>query len=188
LTQSDDDLFREINRLAKAMPSDEDLHHQLLSLGEPENIQAAQDRHVATAGTSAVEAALRRAIAQHYPDKTQADLDAMFSRRPLATFNGLIESALALGIVSDDQTRELHRLRKVRNAFAHAMNAVSFEDEAVAALVKRLWHYPVTNWAAYFAPAFPPRNQFAIICETFCANLLRYRAGDAPIARPAGQT
>ncbi|WP_421933032.1 hypothetical protein [Phenylobacterium sp.] len=184
MTESDDDLFREINRLAHELPADGALHHQILSLGDLENSSAALDLRVATAGASAVEAGLRRAISQHYhADLSRAELDAMFTRGPLASFNGLIAKALALGIVSVDHARELHRLRRVRNAFAHAMNAVTFEDAPVTALMRRLWHYPVTNWAAHFTPVFSSRSQFAIICETFCSSFLRYRVGDVPLTR-----
>lgn len=55
---------------------------------------------------------------------------------PLGTLSSRAAAAYALGLLTEREFSELEQLRKVRNAFAHSVNA-SFDDEAI---VKRCAH------------------------------------------------
>lgn len=50
---------------------------------------------------------------------------------PLATFSAKIDLAKSMGIIDSALWSELHRLRKLRNKFAHAHKVLSFEDQVV---------------------------------------------------------
>jgi mannitol operon repressor len=56
---------------------------------------------------------------------------------PLGTFSSRILSALALGIISTREYDELELLRKIRNLFAHSIEA-SFRDQAITSRCKAL--------------------------------------------------
>lgn len=56
---------------------------------------------------------------------------------PLGTFAARIAAAAALGLISADESRECDLLRRIRNEFAHKVNA-SFDDERVMAITQEL--------------------------------------------------
>ena len=58
---------------------------------------------------------------------------------PLGTLSARALAAVSLGLISEDEYADLDLLRKVRNEFAHNVH-VSFEDQRVRDLCKRLMH------------------------------------------------
>lgn len=60
-------------------------------------------------------------------------LDRLFEggNAPFGTFSARIAGAHALGLVDDEGFRHLEMIRKIRNHFAHELNA-SFEDPKIA--------------------------------------------------------
>jgi DNA-binding MltR family transcriptional regulator len=50
---------------------------------------------------------------------------------PLSSFAAKIEMALTLGVISEDFYYQLHALRKVRNAFAHQIEALTFDHPEI---------------------------------------------------------
>jgi DNA-binding MltR family transcriptional regulator len=46
---------------------------------------------------------------------------------PLGTFSACINTAYCLGLLSGDEWRDLHLIRKIRNDFAHELTGMSFE-------------------------------------------------------------
>src|SRR6266446_1480816 len=46
---------------------------------------------------------------------------------PLATFSGKIEVGFAMGIYGPRARRDRHRIRKIRNRFAHELNPITFD-------------------------------------------------------------
>ncbi|MGM4892315.1 MltR family transcriptional regulator [Tardiphaga sp. 839_C3_N1_4] len=52
---------------------------------------------------------------------------------PLGTFSARIKMAFSLGLITASQHADLDRLRKIRNAFAHSWEPLSFADQTVAA-------------------------------------------------------
>jgi DNA-binding MltR family transcriptional regulator len=57
---------------------------------------------------------------------------------PLGTFSARIKMAYSLGLVTKRQYADLDRLRRIRNAFAHNWEPMSFNDERVAAHIRAL--------------------------------------------------
>jgi len=50
---------------------------------------------------------------------------------PLATFNARIETGFAIGLISEQERRNLQLIRKIRNRFAHMPLEVSFETPEI---------------------------------------------------------
>jgi DNA-binding MltR family transcriptional regulator len=59
-----------------------------------------------------------------------------------------IDVCYGLGLISEKERRDLHLIRKIRNAFAHSRKAVSFEDPGVRdrcrtlTLANEFWNRP----------------------------------------------
>lgn len=64
---------------------------------------------------------------------------------PLGTFSARIKAASALGLIISRQQENLDRLRKIRNAFAHSWEPVSFADQSVAAHITALYFVPLVD-------------------------------------------
>ena len=62
---------------------------------------------------------------------------------PLGTLGSRIKAAFALGLVTEDQYKDLEILRKVRNQFAHDWEGVSLARNDISALVGQLSGYTV---------------------------------------------
>jgi hypothetical protein len=58
------------------------------------------------------------------------------------------KSAHAMGIIGNELKSQLDRFRSIRNAFAHAMLSVSFDDELIAAECRSPPHSQFTSNAA----------------------------------------
>lgn len=178
--RSDEELFERLAALTRDLPPDTELHRMLLNLDDPAHDEPSKDRYVALVSAGVVEEGLKVAIARHLGLQVT---DVVFEKKTLANFDQRIRKARALGLVTAEEETELNRLRRIRNAFAHAVSTVSFGTPEIAELTKRLYHHPVSDWSGYFAPAFAPRHQFAIVCGEFYANFIR----EQPVA-PRGKT
>ena len=150
---------QEFERLKNALPAGTEMARLLKSLDNPAPDEASQDRYVALVAGNAVQGALKVALG------LEAD-----TKRP---FDNLIKLAEQSGLVTAKQAVELHRIRDIRNLFAHALEPISFRNAAVSAVTKAFWDHPVTSWSGYFAPAFPDRVKFTIVCGEFFEHLLR---------------
>ncbi|AIK68518.1 putative transcriptional regulator [Mesorhizobium phage vB_MloP_Lo5R7ANS] len=73
------------------------------------------------------------------PGLTKDSYKRLFSGfGPLATFSSRIHIAEALGLIEKPLAKELHKLRAIRNLFAHSSRSLHFEDEEVAELLAKL--------------------------------------------------
>lgn len=79
---------------------------------------------------------------------------------PLGTFAARIAAACALGLISADETRECDLLRKVRNEFAHKIDA-SFDDERITALTREL-KYSARDYGDVVVGSFGKFNTAAV--------------------------
>lgn len=59
---------------------------------------------------------------------------------PLGTFSSRINAAAALGLISDEEYRNCHIVRKIRNEFAHKVTT-DFEDDNIKAMCMNLTGY-----------------------------------------------
>lgn len=65
------------------------------------------------------------------PDKVD-ELLYQDGRGPLGTFSARIDTVYCLGLLGGDDYRDLHLIRKIRNAFAHKLVGLSFDVQSIA--------------------------------------------------------
>ena len=58
------------------------------------------------------------------------------SNGPLSSLSSKIELSFALGLFNEERRGSLHLIRDVRNAFAHTMDPISFEDPHISEIVE----------------------------------------------------
>ncbi|WP_297514801.1 hypothetical protein [uncultured Caulobacter sp.] len=150
--------FERLKVLTQNLPAHLEIHRLLLNLGDPANDEMSKDRYTALIAGGSVDESLKLAI-----EKTSVAPKNFFDR---------IEKAKNIGLVRDGQAIELHKIRLIRNVFAHALAPIGFDDPSISEATKGLWDHPVSSWSGYFAPVFAPRHQYAIVCGEFCKQLL----------------
>ena len=97
-----------------------------------------------------IEDTLGRLLLAYFRDcKATRELVEGFSA-PLGTLGSRIKAVYAVGLVTEDQFRDMEILRKIRNQFAHNWEGVSLQRNDIAAMVGQLSGYsfhgtPVTH-------------------------------------------
>jgi len=71
------------------------------------------------------------------PAQASADLLTGFNA-PLGTFSSRIKACSALGLINDEQFKDLEYLRKIRNEFAHSWEHVSLAQDKLASFARNL--------------------------------------------------
>ena len=89
---------------------------------------------------------------------------------PLGTFSSRITAAFALGLLAESEHKQLDRIRRIRNDFAHTFANVRFVDPGVKSRVEILPAHPVAMSSA----EEPTRRRFESAIEVLLSNL-RYR-------------
>jgi len=92
---------------------------------------------------------------------------------PLATFSARILFAFAVGLLPEDEYRELNLIRKIRNEFAHSV-IVSFKSPNIVSYCQTLMH----SGKIVEEPLFGPREMFAL-SAAFMTLLLESRLVEA---------
>jgi len=95
----------------------EEANKRLMALVEELNGES--DRAVVIVGAAWVEEALSDSIAGFLQDHNESRKRLLSGNGPLATFSSKIDLSRLLGIVSDHIWSDLHRIREIRNEFAH---------------------------------------------------------------------
>ena len=57
---------------------------------------------------------------------------------PLSTFSAKIDIAFALGLYDEENRKGLHKIRRIRNEFAHAPIPIKFNNEKIADMCSKL--------------------------------------------------
>lgn len=106
--------------------------------GEPFLIELLEgtDQSCALVGTSAIDRYLQTALLTAFTHRPVKLVDELFNGpgKPLSTFSGKINLSLALGIITSDLSANLHKIRKVRNLFAHSDVPLQFDADPVKSL------------------------------------------------------
>lgn len=71
------------------------------------------------------------------PGSARDDLLSGFNA-PLGTFSSRIKAGYALGLINEEQFRDLECLRKIRNEFAHSWGHLSLDQDRMAALARNM--------------------------------------------------
>jgi hypothetical protein len=96
------------------------------------------DRGAAIIAAAAIDDVLERLIIARFVELSSNRKDALFgpSNGPLSGLSSKIELGFALGLFNEERRQSLHLIRKVRNAFAHKMDPISFEDPNIFEIVE----------------------------------------------------
>jgi hypothetical protein len=105
---------------------------------------------------------LETCIALHFVQLSKVRFNRMFRAptAPLGTFSAKIAVAFALGIINSEVRSQLDRIRRIRNAFAHAMLTVSFEETPIAKECKKLDHNRLIPGITTFAEDSPRHRYY----------------------------
>jgi hypothetical protein len=130
-------LDKKLKDLARKVPEGEELFAILLGLAHDSPPAASADRTATIVATTFLEHALKNALLKHFPnDISESDSKSIFEgdASPLGTFAARITTAKVLNIITQEQREDLDTIRNIRNAFAHSMTHISFEDQAIKEL------------------------------------------------------
>jgi hypothetical protein len=103
--------------------------------------------------------------------------DALFRNptAPLVSMSAKTHVAYAMGIVGDELRSQLDRMRSIRNTFAHAMLAVSFDDPQIAAECMKLDPRRLIHEGyAYQPETDSPRERFTVVATLAASILMRF--------------
>jgi DNA-binding MltR family transcriptional regulator len=98
------------------------------------------DRGCALLATAFLDNILKELLRVYLVDDEKCFHDLSSGTGGLSTFSSRIELSFLLGLISPMQRRDINLIKKIRNDFAHSMEIISFEDEAISNRVKELYH------------------------------------------------
>lgn len=102
------------------------------------------DRGASLVAASMLDERLEDILSNYLVDTpTSKDLISGFNA-PLGTFSARAAVALSLGLIQENEYKEITLIRKIRNEFGHGWKSISFESGRVADLCRQLpWLGPV---------------------------------------------
>ena len=122
-----------LRRLSKELPVGPQIEKIM------DGLRTKDDIHAAIMGVSIVEAALEQRIVSQLHKSNKYLLGCLFENHgPMSDFNSTILVAESFGIITGPLAEELHSMRAIRNAFAHAKTPISFQDKPVEREVDKL--------------------------------------------------
>lgn len=83
-----------------------------------------------------LEELLEELVRRHMVESLPEDLFAKYG--PLSSFAGKIDLAFALDLLSTSEFTDLHRIRRIRNIFAHSLEVLRFDSSPVRDHVDQL--------------------------------------------------
>jgi DNA-binding MltR family transcriptional regulator len=122
-----------LRELGRKLPAPRDIDRIMDGLRDKD------DLHTGIIGVSIVEATLERLIVTRLKRTDKEFLNRLFQNMgPLSDFNSKILIGEAFGILTRPLADELHVMRAIRNAFAHAKMHISFSDVPISQEISRL--------------------------------------------------
>ena len=113
---------------------------------------------------------LEELLCKHFSNKLAGDQLVRGFNSPLGTFSSRITAALALGLLTESEHKQIDLVRRIRNEFAHTFANVKFSDSGIKSRVHLLPTHPISIGSA----ADPTRRSFETAVEVLLSNL-RYR-------------
>lgn len=95
--------------------------------------QQESDRAAAVLGAAYADDLLKTLLMRSFVNEGRTVRELMRPESAGGTFSSRISLAYAIGLISEDDAKDLHRLREIRNKFAHRLHGLSFEDQSIAA-------------------------------------------------------
>lgn len=126
-----------MNQQRKSEPEVEQLGRFLASFNKE------SDRGAALVAASMLDERLEQVLRAFFIESSAAKELVSGFNAPLGTFSSRASAAAALGLIQDNEFKEITLIRKIRNEFGHGWEPVSFETEHIAAHVRKLpWRGP----------------------------------------------
>ena len=103
-----------------------------------DEIEKQTDRGAALIAASVIDGLLEHLIIARLVELSSNRKKELFeqSNGPLRSLSSKIELGFALGLFNEERRQSLHLIRDVRNAFAHRMDPISFEDPEISTKVE----------------------------------------------------
>ena len=168
---------KRLKALSKKLPDSNDQFTVLIALGDPEQLPAATDRAAALVAAQFVEHALEKSIATHLANGFDEKEIFEGPGAPLGTFSAKIAMAAALGIIQRAEREDLDTIRNIRNAFAHSMTHISFDDKPVIDLVDALQGYEAAPITLDMREIAGPKKVFVVIASMLYFGLITHFPG-----------
>lgn len=101
------------------------------------------DRGAALVAASMLDERLEQILNTFFVESSAArELTSGFNA-PLGTFSSRASAAVALGLIQDNEFKEITLIRKIRNEFGHGWEPLTFQDESIAVHARKLpWRGP----------------------------------------------
>lgn len=126
------------------MPSLSDLSRQRPSAEEiavfDEHLDGQPARVVVISYAALIEAILEDCLMAHMMILDLPRFKEVFRKpdAPLGTFSAKIAMAHAVGLITDEMRGQMDQLRAIRNAFAHAVKPIDFDNPTIDAACRKL--------------------------------------------------
>jgi hypothetical protein len=146
-----------------------------------EELEQQTDRGAAIIGAALVENLLRRALESRMrlgtPLEKRTARGLFGTMGPLSSFSAKIDLGLLLGLYPEDVRGDLHRIRDVRNQFAHDEAPRDFVYPKIAEHCAKFWlpHHLFIVATTGGSPGFPPdpRGRYMLTVKLLVALLQR---------------
>jgi mannitol operon repressor len=103
-----------------------------------EEFQNESDRSAAIIGAAFLDEHLKQLLTNFFVDDPKEVAHLLSSESPLGSFGARIRAAYCLGLVSREYFQSLKLIKDVRNAFAHQLHGLTFDDKEIAAACRKL--------------------------------------------------
>jgi hypothetical protein len=108
-----------------------------------DELERQTDRGAGIIGAAFIESLLRQALESRMRLKTLEDKRAakgLFDKmRPLSSFSAKIDLGLVLGLYRSEIRSDLHRIREIRNEFAHEKEPKDFDFQTISDTCAKFW-------------------------------------------------
>jgi hypothetical protein len=147
-----------LHDLSHQFPTNEEFDALMISLEKME------DRAAVLVLSSIIDNLLEYAILTKFVRLNKKKRDKLFRNptAPLSSMSAKIAVANALGILGDEPRAQLDRIRSIRNAFAHAMKTIMFDDPLIAEECKKLDPRRIISGGTYQPSTDSARERFQI--------------------------
>jgi DNA-binding MltR family transcriptional regulator len=96
-----------------------------------EELQTGTDRAKVILGATIIETQLERLLSKGLVQNNAMQKECFEFNGFLGTFSSKINAAFLLGLISKEIFNDIHRLRKLRNSFAHDLINCSFSNDSI---------------------------------------------------------
>jgi hypothetical protein len=155
-----------------------------------DELEQQTDRGAGIIGAAFIESLLLQALKSRMRLKTLDDKRAakgLFDQmRPLSSFSAKIDLGLVLGLYRSEIRSDLHRIRNIRNEFAHAKEPRDFNFQKIRDACARFWlpHHLFIVDNRTGTTAYPSDARGRYILTTKLLIGLLYRAAITPQVPP----